>query len=176
MLSALKRRITERDDEGFTLIELMVVILIIAILLAIAIPTFLGARARAQDRAAQSSLRNGLTSADVGYANVNDYSESGATSLQALEPALTFGTAASTGPNNISVGTAQAGGSSTSSPQQWGGAALSKSGECFYVSTVKVAGNSSPTAGTWYGQTSTSANCTGANAVTTANVPNTAWT
>src|SRR5262249_6810525 len=46
-------------DEGFTLIELMVVVLIIAILIAIAIPTFLGARQRAQNRAAQSSLRNG---------------------------------------------------------------------------------------------------------------------
>ena len=42
-----------RDEEGFTLIELMVVVLIIAILIAIAIPTFLGARPRAQDRAAQ---------------------------------------------------------------------------------------------------------------------------
>ncbi len=49
-----------RDDDGFTLIELMVVVLIIAILIAIAIPTFLGARARAQDRAVQSNLRNGL--------------------------------------------------------------------------------------------------------------------
>ncbi|MFM7616128.1 MAG: prepilin-type N-terminal cleavage/methylation domain-containing protein, partial [Actinomycetes bacterium] len=46
------------DEQGFTLIELMVVVLIIAILIAIAIPTFLGARQRAQDRAAQSSLRN----------------------------------------------------------------------------------------------------------------------
>jgi prepilin-type N-terminal cleavage/methylation domain-containing protein len=48
-------------DEGFTLVELMVVVLIIAILIAIAIPTFLGARQRAQDRAAQSNLRNALT-------------------------------------------------------------------------------------------------------------------
>ena len=47
-----------RNDEGFTLIELMVVVLIIAILLAIAIPTFLGARERANDRAAQSNVRN----------------------------------------------------------------------------------------------------------------------
>src|SRR5579884_3662101 len=74
MRSALERRLSERrDDEGFTLIELMVVILIIAILLAIAIPTFLGARSRAQDRAAQSSLRNALTAADTSYANLNSY-------------------------------------------------------------------------------------------------------
>lgn len=50
----------ERDD-GFTLIELMVVVLVIAILLAVAIPTFLGARQRANARAAQSNLRNVLT-------------------------------------------------------------------------------------------------------------------
>ena len=48
----------DRGEDGFTLIELMVVILIIAILIAIAIPTFLGARQKAQDRAAQSNLRN----------------------------------------------------------------------------------------------------------------------
>jgi type IV pilus assembly protein PilA len=56
-----------QDDKGFTLIELMVVVLIIAILIAIAIPTFLGLRQRAQDRAAQSDLRNGLTAAKAYY-------------------------------------------------------------------------------------------------------------
>ena len=40
MLATLRKRF-DREDEGFTLIELMVVVLIIAILLAIAIPTFL---------------------------------------------------------------------------------------------------------------------------------------
>jgi type IV pilus assembly protein PilA len=62
MLATLRKR-TEREDEGFTLIELMVVVLIIAILLAIAIPTFLGAQDRARDRAVQSNLRNSLTAA-----------------------------------------------------------------------------------------------------------------
>ena len=64
---------SQRDD-GFTLVELMVVVLIIAILIAIAIPTFLGARTRAQDRAVQSDLRNSLSAAKVFYADTNaDY-------------------------------------------------------------------------------------------------------
>jgi type IV pilus assembly protein PilA len=60
MFERLSQR-SEREERGFTLIELMVVVLIIAILIAIAIPTFLGARQRAQDRAAQSNVRNALT-------------------------------------------------------------------------------------------------------------------
>ena len=63
-----------REEEGFTLIELMVVVLIIAILIAIAIPTFLGARKRAQDRAAQSSARNAVTAAKAIFTDREDYS------------------------------------------------------------------------------------------------------
>ena len=64
---AAKKR--EEGEGGFTLIELMVVVLIIAILLAIAIPTFLGAQNKAKDRAAQSNLRNTLTNAKTIYAD-----------------------------------------------------------------------------------------------------------
>ncbi len=60
-------------DEGFTLVELMVVVLIIAILIAIAVPTFLGVRVRAQDRAVQANLRNSVTAARVFYADTEDY-------------------------------------------------------------------------------------------------------
>jgi type IV pilus assembly protein PilA len=63
MLTVLRQRLAKDDEDGFTLIELMVVVLIIAILIAIAIPTFLGAQDRARDRGAQSDLRNGLTAA-----------------------------------------------------------------------------------------------------------------
>jgi type IV pilus assembly protein PilA len=50
-----------RQGKGFTLIELLVVIIIIAMLAAIAIPTYLGQRQKAQDTACYTLVRNGLT-------------------------------------------------------------------------------------------------------------------
>jgi type IV pilus assembly protein PilA len=76
------------NDDGFTLVELMVVVLIIAILVAIAIPTFLGARTSAQDRAAQSDLRNALTAEKVFYVDNEAYSDNAAAELNAIEPSI----------------------------------------------------------------------------------------
>jgi len=136
---ASKLAARRRDsEEGFTLIELMVVVLIIAILIAIAIPTFLGARQRAQNRAAQSSLRNGLTAAKTIFTDQEDYNcavssaspcTATATSpmpISAVEPSLTFvdGSTASAGPNQLSVA------SSTTNVTI---AALSKSGTCYFI-------------------------------------------
>ncbi len=67
----------EAAEGGFTLIELMVVLLIIAILLAIAIPTFLGVTNTAGDRAAQSNLTNALTEAKALYQVSQAYSNAG---------------------------------------------------------------------------------------------------
>jgi type IV pilus assembly protein PilA len=88
VIQAIQKRL-RNDEEGFTLIELMVVVLIIAILIAIAIPTFLGARTRAQDRAAQSDLRNALVAAEVLYTDNESYTMAD-TDLTAVEPELTF--------------------------------------------------------------------------------------
>ena len=80
------------QEEGFTLIELMVVVLIIAILIAIAIPTFLGARRRAQDRQAQSILRNAMTAEKSYYAEEQAYT-SDPLALRTAETSLEYLTA-----------------------------------------------------------------------------------
>jgi type IV pilus assembly protein PilA len=127
IVAKLRARRDGNDEQGFTLIELMVVVLIIAILIAIAIPTFLGARERAQDKAAQSSLRNGLTAAKTIYTDSETYADATPAELGEVEPSLTFnptGTA-SNGPKVVSVG-------STASNLMVM-AAESKSGKCFYI-------------------------------------------
>ena len=91
-MSALRRRLSEED--GFTLLELMVTVLIIAIMLALAIPSMLGARKRANDRAAQANLRNALTAEKTYYSDRQAYTADVATSpagdLELVEGSLTY--------------------------------------------------------------------------------------
>jgi type IV pilus assembly protein PilA len=106
MLSAIKQRLEREEDEGFTLIELMVVVLIIAILLAIAIPTFLGARNSANARAAQSNLRNALTAEQTEWTNAQQFSADTSTNgMAGIESGInwTTGTAGTSTPNQVSV-------------------------------------------------------------------------
>ncbi len=103
-----KRRNTGEvgEDAGFTLIELMVVLLILAILLAIAIPTFLGVTKSANDRAAQSNLNTALLNAKAQYQQNSQTYPTAAnlvTALSSTEPSLQFSTGASTDQNHVSV-------------------------------------------------------------------------
>jgi type IV pilus assembly protein PilA len=76
-------------EAGFTLIELMVVLLILAILMAIAIPTFLGVTGSANNRAAQSNLTNALVAAQSFYESNNQTFEiGGSVNTTALQSSL----------------------------------------------------------------------------------------
>jgi len=121
----MRRRL--REEHGFTLVELMVVVLNLAILMAIALPTFAGAMERVRDAAAKASLRTALTAGRAYFVSGNgDYSGAGLTDLTEFENSVVWvgESTDSTEPTTISRDVA--GGVLTL-------ASFSKSGTCFFV-------------------------------------------
>ena len=85
-------RSAHRDDQrGFTLIEVLVVVLIIGVLAAIAIPSFLSQKTKADDAQAKSVVRTAETAMEA-YATGNSGSYSGVTpsALQSVEATLSI--------------------------------------------------------------------------------------
>jgi type IV pilus assembly protein PilA len=94
-------RARARSESGFTLVELLVVMLILGLLASIAIPAFFNQRVKAQDAEAKSTAKTAQTALET-YATDRNGVYTGATraSLKAIEPTLS---SASTGANAITT-------------------------------------------------------------------------
>lgn len=144
----------ERDEEGFSLVELMVVVVIIAVLIAVGLPTFLGARKRAEDRAAHASLRLALTAAKAVYADKQSYveaTENPTTGLPKVEPSLTYAAAGTESSRDSLV-------SVSAAVSEWAAAVKSGGGACFFIHETAN--------GTRYGTAGDGQACAGTEALT----------
>ena len=94
-------RVRAQSESGFTLVELLVVMLILGLLAAIAIPAFFNQRTKAQDAEAKSTVKTAQTALET-YATDNNGSYAGAdrAKLKQIEPTLS---SASSGANAITT-------------------------------------------------------------------------
>ena len=91
-------RITKRlhmrlrnEESGFTLIELLIVLVIIGVLLAIAVPSYLGFKKRAEKSAAQSNVRAAIPAMEAFYSDNGTYVGASPAALRSIDTGLASG-------------------------------------------------------------------------------------
>jgi type IV pilus assembly protein PilA len=86
LVTTLRQR--SRAEAGFTLVELLVVLVIIAVLVSIAVPSYLGFKDRAADRTAQANLRAALPAAEAYYSDRGTYVGMSTDDLRSIDGGL----------------------------------------------------------------------------------------
>jgi type IV pilus assembly protein PilA len=112
MLEKLRQRSSE--EAGFTLVELLVVMLILGILAAIAIPTFFNQRDKARDASVKEMVRTAQTAMEtLAIDNNGSYSTATPAVLKAIEPTIDTAIITTAGPGTAPVAYTIVGTSST---------------------------------------------------------------
>jgi prepilin-type N-terminal cleavage/methylation domain-containing protein len=148
-------------EEGFTLVELMVTVAILAVLLLMSTSTYAGAKSRSQDSAAKTVATRAVQTGRVVFTDQATYATVDTTALTAAEKSMTFLDAA--------VGSTNSDEASTDVPDRattaeiFVAAVYSEAGNCFYIRDWVVAG---PAGGVAYGVLldTAPADCTADNA------------
>lgn len=153
-------RSDDRDERGFTLLELMVVVLIIGILLAFAIPQFLKARSGSQEKQAQSNVRVALSASAQYLEDNGSYAALDATTIADYENSVQYGTVSATN-NSNTIGVV------TLDDYRVVFASRSDSGRCYFITSVISEENGAGwVPGTYYSNDTATGACDPANAAT----------